>query len=88
MFELYRQSRFLRPINYNGDIGLTSGWENINSIVSLAQKHNVKTLISFGGGEFTITAAELFAFPPFPSPFCFDFTIDGGLGTAFPSTIL
>ncbi len=47
---------FLRPINSNGDIGLTSGWENINSIVSLAQKHNVKTLISFGGGEFTITS--------------------------------
>ena len=47
---------FLRPINSNGDISLTSGWENIDSIVSLAQKHNVKTLISFGGGEFKITS--------------------------------
>ena len=47
---------FLRPVNSIGDVSLTSGWENLDSVISIAQKHNVKTLISFGGGEFKITS--------------------------------
>ena len=45
---------FLRPVNNNGDIEMTPGWENIDSVIILAKKHNVKALISFGGGEFKI----------------------------------
>lgn len=47
---------FLRPLNIKGDVGMTSGWENIDKIISLAQKHNVKSVLSFGGGEFKITS--------------------------------
>lgn len=46
---------FLRPKNSEGNISLTSGWQNIDHVIALAKKNNVKTLISFGGGEFKIT---------------------------------
>ena len=47
---------FLRPVNSIGDVSLTPGWEDLDSVISFAQEHNVKTIISFGGGEFKITS--------------------------------
>ena len=48
---------FLRATNTNGDVTMTSGWENIDEVVTSAQKNNVKAIISFGGGEYKITSA-------------------------------
>ena len=45
---------FLRAKNVNGDITMTSGWGNIDEIIASAQKNNVKALISFGGGDYTL----------------------------------
>ncbi len=47
---------FLRPVNSIGDVSLTPGWEDLDSVISFAQEHNVKTIISFGGGGFKITS--------------------------------
>ena len=47
---------FLRAKNVNGDITMTSGWENIDEVIASAQKNNVKALISFGGGDYKITS--------------------------------
>tara|TARA_Y100000768_G_scaffold219115_1_gene165184 strand:- start:161 stop:1300 length:1140 start_codon:yes stop_codon:yes gene_type:complete len=47
---------FLRATNVNGDIAMTSGWENIDEVIASAQKNNVKAIISFGGGDYKITS--------------------------------
>ena len=47
---------FLRAKNVNGDITMTSGWENIDEVIASAQKNNVKALISFGGGDYKVTS--------------------------------
>ena len=47
---------FLRASNVNGDVKMTSGWENINDVIISAQSHNVKAIISFGGGDYIITS--------------------------------
>ena len=43
--------------NSIGDIKMTSGWENLDEVVSAAHANNVKVLISFGGGGFKITSS-------------------------------
>ena len=47
---------FLRAVNVNGDITMTSGWENIDKVVASAHRNNVKAIISFGGGGYKITS--------------------------------
>ncbi len=48
---------FLRAANSSGEIEMTSGWENLDEVVSDAHANNVKVIISFGGGEFKITSS-------------------------------
>ena len=47
---------FLRPYDSSGKLVMTSGWENLDKVVSEAHANNVKVIISFGGGEFKITS--------------------------------
>ena len=47
---------FLRATNSSGDITITSGWSNLREVVSAAHANNVKAIISFGGGGFTVTS--------------------------------
>ena len=47
---------FLRATNINGDITMTSGWENIDEVIASAQKNNVKAIISFDGGGYKVTS--------------------------------
>ena len=47
---------FLRATNSNGDISMTSGWDNLREVVSAAHANNVKAIISFGGGQFKVTS--------------------------------
>jgi len=47
---------FLRATNVNGDIMLTSSWENIDEVVASAHRNNVKAIISFGGGDYKVTS--------------------------------
>ena len=47
---------FLRATNSHGDIAMTSGWENLNEIITSAHANGVKALISFGGGAFKVTS--------------------------------
>ena len=47
---------FLRAANSNGEIAMTSGWENLDEVVASAHANNVKAIISFGGGEFKVTS--------------------------------
>tara|TARA_B100000427_G_scaffold305474_1_gene291529 strand:+ start:906 stop:2051 length:1146 start_codon:yes stop_codon:yes gene_type:complete len=46
---------FLRAADSTGNITMTSGWENLDQVVSAAHTNNVKVIISFGGGEFKIS---------------------------------
>ena len=47
---------FLRASNSSGEITMTTGWNNIDEIISAAHANNVKAMISFGGGEFKVTS--------------------------------
>ena len=47
---------FLRAVNSYGDVKMTPGWENLNEVVEAAHANNVKAIISFGGGDFKVTA--------------------------------
>ena len=47
---------FLKAANINGDVEMTSGWENIDEVVASAHRNNVKVLISFGGGGIRVTS--------------------------------
>ncbi len=47
---------FLRAYNSSGELVMTSGWENLDEVVSAAHENNVKAIISFGGGGFKITS--------------------------------
>ena len=47
---------FLKAANINGDVEMTSGWENIDEVVESAHRNNVKVLISFGGGGIKVTS--------------------------------
>ena len=47
---------FLQAANINGEVKMTPGWKNIDKIIAAAHRNNVKVLISFGGGGFTITS--------------------------------
>ena len=47
---------FLRAVDITGAITMTSGWENLNEVVTAAHANNVKVIISFGGGEFKVTS--------------------------------
>ena len=47
---------FLRAADITGNIKMTSGWENLNEVVTAAHANNVKVVISFGGGEFKVTS--------------------------------
>ena len=47
---------FLRATNSSGDIKMTLGWDNLREVVSAAHANNVKAIISFGGGRFTVTS--------------------------------
>ena len=47
---------FLRAADITGNITMTSGWENLNEVVTAAHANNVKVIISFGGGEFKVTS--------------------------------
>ena len=47
---------FLKAANINGDVEMTSGWENIDEVVESAHRNNVKVLISFGGGGIRVTS--------------------------------
>ena len=47
---------FLKAANTNGDVEMTSGWENIDEVVASAHRNNVKVLISFGGGGIRVTS--------------------------------
>jgi len=48
---------FLRATNSKGDIAMTSGWDNLDEVVTAAQNNGVKAIISFGGGEFKVTSS-------------------------------
>ena len=47
---------FLRAVSSNGEVTMTSGWDNLDDIVRAAHAHNVKAIISFGGGEYKVTS--------------------------------
>ena len=47
---------FLKAANTNGDVEMTSGWENIDEVIASAHRNNVKVLISFGGGGIRVTS--------------------------------
>ena len=47
---------FLQATNHAGEVSMTSGWENLNEIVTSARANDVKALISFGGGGFKVTS--------------------------------
>ena len=47
---------FLKAANTNGDVEMTSGWENIDEVIASAHRNNVKVLISFGGGGIKVTS--------------------------------
>ena len=47
---------FLQAANINGDIVMTSGWDDIDKVIASAKKNNVKAIISFGGGGFKVTS--------------------------------
>ena len=47
---------FLRSTNMTGEITMTSGWKNLDEVITAAHANNVKAIISFGGGEFKITS--------------------------------
>ena len=47
---------FLQATNHEGDVSMTSDWENINEIIASAHANDVKALISFGGGGFKVTS--------------------------------
>ena len=46
---------FLNAVDSTGEIIMTSGWENLDEIITAAHAKNVKAIISFGGGEFKVT---------------------------------
>ena len=47
---------FLRSTDVSGNITMTSGWENLDEVITAAHANNVKAIISFGGGDFKITS--------------------------------
>ena len=47
---------FLQATNNTGEVSMTSGWEDLNEIVTSAHANDVKALISFGGGGFKVTS--------------------------------
>ena len=47
---------FLRSTDVSGNITMTSGWENLDEVITAAHANNVKAIISFGGGGFKITS--------------------------------
>ena len=47
---------FLQATSNTGEVSMTSGWEDLNEIVTSAHANDVKALISFGGGGFKVTS--------------------------------